>query len=183
MKWILIIGGVIVALVLIVVVIGALLPRDHVAAMTARIAASPDTVWKTITDAAAFPSWRRDVTRIETLPPTVNGPSWREHSRNGTLTMVVDAAEPPRRLVARIADDNLPYGGRWEYSITPDGASGSNVTITERGSVYNPLFRFVSRFVMGHTATIDAYLRALGKHFGTEPTPSIVHVGGESHGL
>jgi hypothetical protein len=45
------------------------------------------------------------------------------------------------------------------------------------------VFRFVSRFIMGHTATIDAYLRALGKRFGTEPIPTAVTLAGESHGL
>jgi len=48
------------------------------------------------------------------------------------------------------------------------------VTSTARGWVSNPTFRFVSRCVMGHTATLDAYLRALGKHFGSEPTPTVV---------
>ncbi len=36
----------------------------------------------------------------------------------------------------------------------------SSVTITERGSVYNPIFRFMSRFIFGHTATVEAYLDA-----------------------
>ena len=35
--------------------------------------------------------------------------------------------------------------------------------ITENGEVYNPLFRFMSRFVFGHTATIDKYLEDLGQ--------------------
>jgi len=30
--------------------------------------------------------------------------------------------------------------------------------------VTNVVFRFMSRFVIGHTATIDAYLRALEKN-------------------
>jgi hypothetical protein len=32
---------------------------------------------------------------------------------------------------------------------------------------------------MGHTATLEAYLRALGKHFGNEPTPTVVATAGE----
>ena len=59
----------------------------------------------------------------------------------------------------------------------------SGVTITERGSVRNPLFRFVSRFIMGHTASIDLYLRALGEHFGSEPIPQVVDVPRGTHGL
>jgi hypothetical protein len=49
--------------------------------------------------------------------------------------------------------------------------------------VYNPLFRFISRYVMGHTATIESYLRALGKRFGDEPTPVPVALEGNPHGL
>jgi hypothetical protein len=40
------------------------------------------------------------------------------------------------------------------------------VQITEDGEVYNPVFRFVSRFILGHTRTMDFYLRALGNATG-----------------
>jgi uncharacterized protein YndB with AHSA1/START domain len=181
MKIALIIVGAIAAVIALVAIIGALLPRDHVATVTARIAAPPAAVWGAITDAANFPHWRADITRVDLLPATPTGPSWREHSRNGAITMVVDVAEPPRKLVARIADQGLPFGGKWIYEIEPDGDAASRVTITEAGSVYNPIFRFVSRFIMGHTATIDGYLRALGRRFGAEPTPVVVT--GGSRGL
>ena len=96
--------------------------------------------------------------------------------------MVVDLADPPHRLVGRIADKGLPFGGRWEYSIVGQG-SASQLTITERGSVYNPIFRFISRFIMGHTASIETYLRALGRRFGNEPTPTVIVGAGGTHGL
>jgi uncharacterized protein YndB with AHSA1/START domain len=176
-------GAVLVGVIVLVVVIGALLPRDHVASMSARIAASPAAVWDAITTPEQFPSWRRDVQSVDVLPPTPTGASWREHLRNMDITMVVASAEPPRRLVARIADTDLPFGGEWEYRVAPDGAAGSVVTVTEHGSVSNPVFRFVSRFVMGHTATIDTYLRALGRKFGPEPTPTAVAVAEPAHGI
>jgi hypothetical protein len=141
MKWLLIIAGAVVVLIVVVVLIGALLPRDHVATRSARIPAPPDALWHTIADPGAFPEWRD------------------EHA------MAIDASEPPRRLVRGIADVTLPFGGTWEYLVEPDGDAASRVTITERGSVYNPVFRFVSRFVMGHTATLDAYLKALDSKF------------------
>ena len=181
MRWVLIALGAIAALIALIAIIGALLPRDHVATLSARITAPPQAVWNAITDAASFPTWRQDVTKIELLPATPTGPSWREHSRHGAITMVIDVAEPPRKLVGRIADDGLPYGGTWTYVIEPDGDAASRVTITEAGSVYNPLFRFVSRFIMGHTASIDGYLRSLGRRFGAEPTPTVV--AGGMHGV
>lgn len=42
------------------------------------------------------------------------------------------------------------------------------VRITEDGEVYNPFFRFMSRFVLGQTATLDAYLKAMGKAVGED---------------
>lgn len=183
MKWILIGAGVIAACVVAIVIVGALLPRDHTAAMTARVSASPEAVWTALTTPTDFPSWRREVKTVDMLAPAATGPSWREHSRNGAITFVVDVAEPPRRLIGRIADKDLQFGGSWEYLIEPDGPSSSRVTIVERGSVYNPIFRFVSRFLMGHTTTIDSYLRALGRRFGAEPTPTVVTLAGDAHGV
>jgi hypothetical protein len=182
MKWAAIAVGVVVGLVVLIAIVGSLLPRDHVAAMSARVAAAPDAVWAALTDRAAFPTWRRDVKRIELLPDSSSGPSWREHAGHDAITYVAETQEPPRRLVSRIAGKNLPYGGSWEYRIEPDGASGSTVTVIERGSVYNPVFRFISRFFMGHTSMIDGFLRALSKKFGTEATPTAVAIGGEARG-
>jgi Polyketide cyclase / dehydrase and lipid transport len=161
-----------------VVLAGYMLPRDHVVAMSARVEGSPAAIWAVITDPRAFPRWRSEVTQVDMLPPTAAGPSWREHAPDGTIAYVVARADPPRRLVTRIADRSLPFGGQWDYRIEPaDGAGDASlVTITERGSVYNPVYRFVSRFVMGHTATIDRYLRALSRRFGTESVPARVAV-------
>lgn len=182
MKWILILVGVVAGLVLVIAIIGALLPKDHVATVAAQISASPTAVWTVITDPPGYPSWRADVTKVEMLPPVPTGPSWREYSRHGAITMVVDLADPPHRLIGRIADKGLPFGGRWIYTIVPQGAA-SEVTITEEGTVRNPIFRFVSRFVMGHTASLEAYLRALGRRFGSEPTPTVIVGAGGAHGI
>lgn len=184
MKWALIALGAVAALLAIVVVVGALLPRDHIAIMQARIAAPPRLVWQSITDPAAFPSWRSDVKSVEMLPPGPAGPSWREHSSSGAITMVVDTAVAPSHLTTRIADKNLPFGGTWNYVIEPQGDSASEVTIIEKGEVYNPVFRFVSRVVLGNTATIDTYLRALSKRFGPEVRPTRIDIAvEETHGV
>ncbi len=74
---------------------------------------------------------------------------------------------PPRSIKRRIATENLPYSGTWTYSLQPNGEM-TIVRITEDGQVYNPVFRFMSRFVLGHTRTMDAYLRALGRAAGQE---------------
>lgn len=79
MRWVLIIGLGLVALIAVIAIVGALLPRDHVVTLRARIAATPDAVWETITTPTAFPSWRSDLQKVEMLAPGEKGPSWREH--------------------------------------------------------------------------------------------------------
>jgi hypothetical protein len=79
-------------------------------------------------------------------------------------------SRPPRRLVTFIADNKLPFGGIWIFDVTPT-QDGCEVNITERGEVYNPAFRFVSRFVLGYNGTMDKYLRNLAHKFGENAQP------------
>ena len=163
MRWTAIIVGIIVALVATVIVIGYLLPVGHVASRAIDLPAPPDSVWRAITEFEAMPRWRPDVSSVATLPPADGRPRWRESGSNGTITYETVESTPPTRLVSRIADDALPFGGSWTYQLTP-AAGGTRLEITENGEVRNPVFRFMSRFVFGHHATMDAYLKALDAH-------------------
>jgi len=174
MKILLLLVGLLVGIVGIAAIVGTILPRDHVATMTAVVAAPPIRVWTTITDVGAYPSWRSELKSVELLSRAPL--SWKEVSSMGPMTLAVDEMQPPVRMVIQITDKDRPFGGEWEYQVAPDGTNPerSRVTITERGWVSNVLFRFVSRFVMGHESTIDKYLRALSRKFGPEATPVTV---------
>jgi uncharacterized protein YndB with AHSA1/START domain len=172
MKYALIVLGILAALLILVVAIGAMLPVRHTAARQIRIERPPDQVFALISDPAQFPSWRKSVSKVEILPDHAGHRVYRETGKDGSILYEVDSMVPSRTLVTRIADKSLPFGGKWTYSLTGDSAS-TVLTITEDGEVYNPLFRFVSRFVMGHTATIDGYLRDLAAHFGVDAKTAI----------
>lgn len=170
MRWLIGAVSLVVALVAIILVVGALLPKSHVASRSTRLPSPPERVWDAITTVDDFPRWRADVRAVERLDAAGGARRWREHEsadkRDRGITYEVTEATPPRRLVTRIADRDLPFGGRWEYDLAPDG-SGTRLTITERGEVYNPLFRFMSRFVIGHTASIDRYLAGLERRLAS----------------
>ena len=165
MKWVFRSLGALIALVLIVVLVGYLLPRDHVASVQARLAASPEEVWGTMENVDAYPKWRAGVDGVERLPDRDGRMAWRELSSTGAMTLGVEEGDPGRRWVVRILDEDLPFGGTWTYELRPDG-EGTLLTITEDGSVYNPIYRFVSRFVMGHDATMRAWVADLRAHLG-----------------
>jgi hypothetical protein len=157
--------GAILLLVACVVAIGALLPKHHVVSRSATYRATAEKLYALI---AGPQNWRPEVLREESVLDAGNRHLVRETTRNGkTVTYELLAASPPTSLQRRIASENLPYSGAWTFALQPqDGAT--IVRITEEGDVYNPVFRFVSRFVIGHTGGLDAYLRALGKTTGED---------------
>lgn len=162
MKWILIVVGVIAGLVALMAIIGALMPKGHTASRTAVINKAPEVLWQTMTDCAAFPQWRTDIKSVEVLPDRDGHKLWREDGKNGKMTLEAIEASPPSRLVLKIADPDLPFGGTWTYELQASGA-GTRVTITEDGEVYNPIFRFMGRVFFSPSASIETYLKALGK--------------------
>jgi len=162
------IAGGLAAAVLLVVLIGVFLPVRHTVTVERELTASPDEVWAAINGVEQFPDWRPGVDRAERLEPIAGWPAWREHGPDGTLTFAVAAIEPRRRLVTEIVDEGLPFGGRWTYVLDPVGA-GTRLTITEDGFIYNPVYRFVSRFFMGYEGTAESYLDALATRVGRGP--------------
>jgi uncharacterized protein YndB with AHSA1/START domain len=173
MKYALYVLAALVALVLVIVAVGAMLPVKHTASRQVKLHQPPESVFALINDPASFPAWRGKVKRskeikVEILPDRNGHRVFRETGADGTSLYEVESTEPNKRLVTRIADPSLPFGGKWTYEILPAGDS-TTLRITEDGEVYNPLFRFVSRFVFGHSATIDQYLRDVRKRFGEDP--------------
>jgi hypothetical protein len=78
----------------------------------------------------------------------------------GTETRVaVVESVPPSRLVTKIDEPDAPFGGTWTMEIVPT-ANGSRLTITERGEIYNPIFRALARFVFGYEGTMESCLEA-----------------------
>ena len=168
----------IIALVLAVILVGSLLPQSHIATSTLRLAQPPDSVWPVVRDFAAYPSWWPFVTEMRAAVSDNGVETWIQLDRsNSTVPLEVLESNPPRVLVTRIAGDDLPYGGTWTYELRRDG-DGVVVAITERGEVYNPIFRVVSRFFIGHYATMDDYLTALAAHYNESGGPVHVEGGG-----
>ncbi|MBA2302955.1 MAG: SRPBCC family protein [Acidobacteria bacterium] len=150
--------AVITLLVGLVGAIGYVLPQNHVAARDALVSAQPAVLFDLIVDVSKYPQWRPDVTRVDIL---ARAPlKWRQYVGSDVITFEVVESRSPERLRVRIADPDLPFGGTWTYDLAPQG-SGTRLRITEHGEVYNPIFRFVSRFVMGHTSTIDGFVGVL----------------------
>ena len=81
------------------------------------------------------------------------------------MTYKVEERRPGSRLVTRIDYASLPFGGTWTLDVKPV-AAGTELTITEDGEIYNPIFRVMSKIVFSPYETIDTYQADLRKRLG-----------------
>jgi uncharacterized protein YndB with AHSA1/START domain len=140
--------------------IGAFLPVAHVASGTATFDRPAEEVYRLIASVENYPRWWDEVSGVEILARDEAGRlTFRQHAADGPIVMQVVEQQPPARFVTRIADPDQPFGGTWTFDLAAEGPR-TRLTITERGEVYNPLFRFLSRFVFGHAGTIESFLDA-----------------------
>ena len=151
-------------------ILGARLPVSHIARVRGAYRQDPQAIWDCMTHLPAAPNWRSGLKQVERLSDRDGNPVWVEVSRRGRLTLVFETLDAPRRLVTRIADDTLPFGGTWTFEITP-APDGCTLTITEDGEIYAPMFRFMARHVFGYHGMLTRYLRDLGKKFGEKTRP------------
>jgi hypothetical protein len=159
------------ALVALIAIAGALLPREHVATRSASFNRPRAELYALARDFAAAPQWRSDVKSVELLPPRDGRVCYRETTRHGALTFVVLEDRPPEKLITRIDDAGLPFGGTWTFEFAAHDARAATLRITERGEVKNVIFRFLARFVFGYTKTMETYLRDLGRTLGEQIQP------------
>lgn len=155
LRWIAFALAGLVALVCVAALVGMFLPRAHRASRSVVYSAPPAAVFAAITDFASFPQWRTDVKAVTVL--SEGGiVRFREEGAHGTITYRVEERTPHSRLVTRIDDPALPFGGTWTFEVKP-AAAGSELTITEDGEIYNPFFRVMSRLFFSPYETIDTY--------------------------
>ena len=171
MTWFLVGLGGLVALVILAALVGATLPRAHVASVRVRVACPPEQAWSAIRDFASWPRWDRGVKSMERLPDADGRERWRMATPTGGFPSRVEVSEPPAAdrpgtLRTRIDDPSLPFGGTWTWEVARDGP-GTVVTVTEDGEIRNPVFRLLARTVFGFHGTMEKHLAALSVHLGS----------------
>jgi uncharacterized protein YndB with AHSA1/START domain len=142
------------------VAIGLALPREHEVARSARVNAPVPRVFNVIRDVEQYPLWRSDVENVVVLPDDGNGFRFQEISGDDVVTYRIENEQAPSLIEVRIIDSSLPFGGSWTYVLQPFDA-GTSVTITEKGEIYNPIFRLLSRTLFSPSDTMERFLRDL----------------------
>ena len=121
MKWVVLVVATILVIVLLVTVVGMMLPQSHVASVTAHYDAQPVAVWSLITSRERFPEWRSDLQGVQMLGDVDGKQRWKEQTKHDAVTMEITEAVAGQRLVTRIADENLPFGGGFFWHVAHAG--------------------------------------------------------------
>jgi hypothetical protein len=156
-KWILGAAALPVGAGVLVLAVGAALPRDHVAAVEVVLPAGPAAIAQRIRNVDAQPRWRPGVKSLQIVERVRDGVVYVETSGDGPIRLRLVEERPEAQFRSTIADPDLPFSGYWLFLIEPEG-EGTRLRIEEHGSVSNPLFRFFARFVFGHDRNIRAYM-------------------------
>ncbi|MBM9579394.1 SRPBCC family protein [Leptospira sp. 201903070] len=139
--------------------IGAILPIEHSSSLERSFAASPDRIYSLIHNFKEYPSWRPNLKKIE----VISSSSWKEtDSHNEVMTYSFVQDRKNELVESKIMDEDKPFGGSWTFVLS-SVPNGTRLKITENGKVFSPVFRFFSKFVFGHTATIRSYLDFMEK--------------------
>jgi uncharacterized protein YndB with AHSA1/START domain len=142
-----------------------MLPPQHSVTRGIALKQPPEAVWAVITDHAKEPQWRNEVASVTRLADRNGHELVEEKYKNGdSLKVETVESQAPTKLARDVVDNSI-FSGRWTYQLQPRNG-GTWLTITEQGKVPNPVFRFVSRFVIGHTTAVDRYLTSLAGRFG-----------------
>jgi uncharacterized membrane protein len=152
--------GVVALVVGIIALIGSSLPVTHVATRSIVLHRQASEIYKVVRDVRNAPTWRSDLKSVELLGDVNGKLTYKEHGSQGDVTYELTEDVPDQKVVTRIPEQGLGYSGTWTTTITPED-DGTRVAITENGEVSNVLFRFMSRYIFGHTSTIDGYLTSL----------------------
>lgn len=155
--------GFLVLVILVILAVGALLPVKHVATRSAELNAPRAKIWVLISNYADMPKWRKELLKVEMKQDDNSDGNevWQEfESEKESLDFITIEQIEEQKLVRKIVGEKLDFGGTWTFKLIENGDK-TTLTITENGEVYNILFRFVSKFIMGHYASMDKYIRQL----------------------
>lgn len=146
------------AAVVIMVILGSGLPREHVATATAVLSAPQGQVWSMLEDVEAQPHWRTGLRAVEPLPNDADGHRcWTEVQRHMRMPLCEEIVDAPVTRVVAIVDPTLAFGGTWTYNLTALTPGTTELAITERGTVESPLWRFAGHYLSHEDASVRAY--------------------------
>jgi hypothetical protein len=154
--------------VVVMAMVGAGLPQQHVLTRRKSFAAPPERVWSALLSIRQLPVDRSDMRAVDqgvaTTPPSaievVGTP----------VAITIETFRPPRTLVVRTSEPDVSYGGTWTFEVELETSQITKLTVTEEAVVRGRLLRFVVRTFGLDDALVEGVFRAVKRKLVETPT-------------
>ena len=164
---------IIVALIVLPVIIGFLMPVRYEGRTIVEYDRSVQEVWDALQDVEAHPMTGRMMKSVETLPSDEGRPAWKEDMGRGeVITVRTTIFDPPHHVIREMSSASVNMTSRWEYALEPADQGChltlSGVTDIERGTWHTPIFRVMMVVGGGVKKGLDIQLDGVAATLGTE---------------
>lgn len=149
------------------------LPREHRASSTIEVAATPEELWPLVADLEGQAEWSEMIHSVDVSETADGQKLYTQMTDMGPLPLVVVLSEEPERFKTEIHGTDMGWGGTWDWTIEPTDA-GSRMTIVEEGWIENPVFKFLSHYVMEPHEAMDSVLTLIAREVGSDSMPTHV---------
>ncbi|WP_080292102.1 hypothetical protein [Clostridium botulinum] len=158
MKFILFILIAFMAILLLLLIIGLLLPKDRIAKRVVTFSSDINTVWDVVTNNEDY-DWRSDISKIEILD---NGDSWIEYALNGShinfdILKKNDCKEYDFNM------NNKMFTGKFTSRFEKSATENAKVEFVESISIKNPILKPISYLFFDIQGFQDTYISDLKK--------------------
>jgi uncharacterized protein YndB with AHSA1/START domain len=143
-KWILYPIGGLAAVVALAYIIGLTRSPEVRADISLEVARPPEAVYKLVADPNEIPKYWPEVGKIEIIQQSPM--RYRMVSSEGSGTMEVVSADPPRRIVTKTIEHSMGVDGIWDTTIVPT-PTGSRIDHKSVLQFHNPFLRTLAMFM------------------------------------
>jgi hypothetical protein len=172
-KFLRILLGIVLLLIVAVFGVGMLLPETYHAQVQLTLHRSPAEVWAAVSDYQKHPigGYMRKSTQPQ---PDVNGlPAWIEDLGDTRLRIETREATPPSFVRRYLKDETVSMDGFWEIRIEPaEGVSritASSELHVRSGTWHAPIFRVIMSLTSAVRQSLENYWKGIGTSFGETP--------------
>lgn len=160
----------IIAILLIILIIffitGLMLPKQRNAKRITEFNATPEQIWKVVTDVAVQTAWRTSLSKVEMTGKIPNHETWIEYPQKGPAIYFKTVVKtPPSRFEFEMTDTKT-WKGYWVGEFIPLPNHKTRVIFTESSEIGNPLIRVLSYLFFDIGVTMDHYFNELAPKLG-----------------
>jgi hypothetical protein len=166
MKWLIIIPGTLILVILAMLILGLFQPVKHSITRSIHLKQKPEAVFAVVENIDDLPNSSTTVLKVERLPDHDGKPVARVTLKWGHMQMIMTQLErtPPVRLANSMAKEGGSPLGIWKYELAAE-SDGCRVALTEEGEMTNPFYRAIGR-IRGLDTNVKQSLHDLAKKFG-----------------